>query len=78
MVSVPGCALLLFPDPFLALARASPEVEAKVRDNLGALAFALPPALLFRLVARCWHSSRQRTAAISLNPSQKASSGDPL
>ena len=47
MVSVPGCALLLFPDPFLALARASPEVEAKVRDYLGALAFALPPALLF-------------------------------
>lgn len=47
MVSVPGCALLLFPDPFLALARASPEVEAKVRDDLGALSFALPPALLF-------------------------------
>ena len=31
-----------------------------------------------KFVARCWHSSRQRAAAISLNPSTKASSGDPL
>ncbi len=46
-LSVPGCLLLLFPQPFLDLARASPEVAAKVRGHLAALAVALPPALLF-------------------------------
>ncbi len=46
-ISLPGCALLLFPEPFLALAQAPPEVEAKARAYLAALAFALPPALLF-------------------------------
>ncbi|TXC66535.1 MATE family efflux transporter [Piscinibacter aquaticus] len=39
--------VLLFPQPFLELSRASPEVSAKVRGHLMALAFALPPALLF-------------------------------
>jgi MATE family multidrug resistance protein len=47
LLSVPGCALLLFPEPFLELARAEPAVAAKVRGYLGALAFALPFALLF-------------------------------
>lgn len=46
-LSVGGCALLLFPQPFLALSQASPEVSTKVREYLAALAFALPPALLF-------------------------------
>ena len=46
-LSVLGCALLLFPAPFLALSRASPEVEAKVRAYLFALALALPASLLF-------------------------------
>ncbi len=46
-MAVPGCMLLLFPQPFLELARASPEVAAKVRGHLAALAVALPPALLF-------------------------------
>ncbi|MDQ6684566.1 MAG: MATE family efflux transporter [Pseudomonadota bacterium] len=46
-LSVPGCALLLFPDPFLALARAEPAVALKVHGYLAALAAALPPALLF-------------------------------
>lgn len=47
LLSVPGCALLLMPQPFLALAQASPEVAERVRGYLGALAFALPPALVF-------------------------------
>ena len=47
LLSVPGCALLLFPQPFLDLARAEPAVAAKARAYLGALAFALPFALLF-------------------------------
>jgi MATE family multidrug resistance protein len=46
-LSVLGCTLLAFPWPFLALSQAPPEVEAKVRQYLGALAFALPAALLF-------------------------------
>ena len=46
-LSVPGCALLLFPEPFLILSRAQPDVGAKVRLHLLGLAFALPPALLF-------------------------------
>ncbi len=46
-LSVVGCSVLLFPQPFLSLSQASPEVAAKVRDYLGALAVGLPPALLF-------------------------------
>jgi MATE family multidrug resistance protein len=46
-LSVAGCALLLSPQPFLDFARTGPEVSAKVRGYLTALAFALPPALLF-------------------------------
>lgn len=47
MISVLGCALLLFPEPFLALSKASPEVAVKVRGYLHALAFALPASLMF-------------------------------
>ena len=46
-LSLLGCAMLLFPQPFLAVARAEPDVAGKVRAYLCALAFALPPALLF-------------------------------
>ena len=46
-LSVLGCALLLMPQPFLALSRAEPEVAARVRDYLAVLALALPAALLF-------------------------------
>jgi MATE family multidrug resistance protein len=46
-LSVVGCTVLLFPQPFLALAETPPEVAAKVRGYLDALAFALPMALLF-------------------------------
>ena len=46
-LSVLGSTLLAFPYPFLALSQATPDVEAKVRAYLIALAFALPAALLF-------------------------------
>jgi MATE family multidrug resistance protein len=46
-MSLLGCSLLAFPQPFLALAQARPEVAGKVHAYLGGLAFALPPALLF-------------------------------
>lgn len=44
---VVGAALLLWPQPFLALSRAEPAVAERVRGYLAALAFALPAALLF-------------------------------
>jgi MATE family multidrug resistance protein len=44
-----GCALLAFPAPFLALARATPEVAERMRGYLLALAFSLPASLLFTL-----------------------------
>ena len=44
-----GSALLAFPAPFLALARATPEVAERVRGYLLALAFSLPASLLFTL-----------------------------
>ena len=46
-LSLVGSTLLAFPLPFIALAQATPEVEAKMRQYLTALAFALPAALLF-------------------------------
>ncbi len=46
-LSVPGCALLAWPEPFLRLAQAPPEVAAKVSAYLAALAVALPASLLF-------------------------------
>jgi MATE family multidrug resistance protein len=46
-LAVVGGLLLAFPWPFLALSRATPEVEPRVRGYLLALAFSLPAALLF-------------------------------
>ena len=45
-----GSTVLAFPGPFLALARASPEVAEKVRMYLLALAFSLPASLLFTVL----------------------------
>jgi MATE family, multidrug efflux pump len=42
-----GSTVLVFPQPFLTLARTEPAVEAKVRGYLLALAFSLPASLLF-------------------------------
>jgi MATE family multidrug resistance protein len=42
-----GSLLLLFPQPFLWLSDAPPEVAGKVRGYLAALALSLPAALLF-------------------------------
>jgi len=46
-LTVPGSLLLAFPQPFIALAQASPEVAAKLRVHLLALALSLPAGLLF-------------------------------
>lgn len=46
-LSLPGCALLLWPEPFLRLAQAPADVADKARAYLAWLALALPPALVF-------------------------------
>jgi MATE family multidrug resistance protein len=45
--SLPGCALLLWPEPLLALAQAGPDVADHVHRYLAVLAAGLPAALLF-------------------------------
>lgn len=49
VLSLLGSTLLAFPQPFLWLAKAGPEVEAKVRGYLLALALSLPASLLFTI-----------------------------
>jgi len=44
---LPGGLILLLPEPFLAVSQSSPEVEAKVRHYLLALAASLPATLFF-------------------------------
>ena len=46
-LSVIGSAVLLFPQPFMTLARMSAEQEARVRAYLAVLAISLPASLLF-------------------------------
>lgn len=62
-LAVLGCALLLVPEPFLALARPVPEVAVKVRGYLQALAFSLPAALLFT-VYRGFNTAVSRPKAV--------------
>lgn len=46
-LSVLGCAALWWPEPFLALSRAGPQLRPRIEAYLQALAWALPAALLF-------------------------------
>jgi multidrug resistance protein, MATE family len=46
-LAVVGCIVLLWPEPFLALARTEPAVAEKVRGYLHGLACALPASLVF-------------------------------
>lgn len=46
-LAVPGCLVLAFPAPFLALSDATPEVAERLRGYLLAIACALPAGLLF-------------------------------
>jgi MATE family multidrug resistance protein len=62
-MAVLGSLLLAFPAPFLALAQAGPEVEAKVRGYLGGLALALPAGLLFT-VYRGFNTAVSRPKAV--------------
>ncbi|CAD5371887.1 MATE family efflux transporter [Rubrivivax sp. A210] len=62
-LSALGCAVLVFPAPFLALARAGPEVAAKVRAYLLGVALALPASLLFT-VFRALNNGVSRPKAV--------------
>lgn len=61
--SLLGVTLLAFPQPFLALAHATPEMAQRVRGYLLALAFALPAALLFT-VFRGFNTAVSRPKAV--------------
>ena len=58
-----GSALLTFPQPFLALAQTTPEIETRVRGYLLALAFSLPASLLFT-VYRAFNTAVSRPKAV--------------
>jgi len=58
-----GSALLLFPGPFLALAKPAPDIADKVRGYLTALAFSLPASLLFT-VYRGFNTAVSRPKAV--------------
>ena len=58
-----GSTLLLLPGPFLALAKAGPDISFKVRDYLSALAFSLPAAMLFT-VYRGFNTAVSRPKAV--------------
>lgn len=47
LLCLPGCALLLFPEPFVWLAQLEPDLADKVRSYTRPLALALPLALVF-------------------------------
>jgi len=64
-LSAVGSTLLVFPAPFLALSRASPEVADKVSGYLLALAFSLPASLLFT-VFRGFNTAVSRPKAVML------------
>lgn len=51
LLSLAGCTLLLFPQPLLALAHASPELSEKAVLYLRILALAVPATLGFRVYA---------------------------
>jgi MATE family multidrug resistance protein len=63
VLAMVGCGVLLLPGPFLALAQASPEVETKVRQYLGVLAFSLPASVLFT-VFRGFNTAVSRPRAV--------------
>ncbi len=62
-LSLLGCTLLMFPQPFLWIAKASPEMAERVRGYLTALSVALPASLLFT-VFRGFNTAISRPKAV--------------
>lgn len=50
-LAIPGCLMLLHPDPLLSIARTSGELQDKVTQYLQVLALALPATMAFRVYA---------------------------
>lgn len=48
-LAILGTALLRHPEPFVAISRMTPEVEAKVRAYLDAVSWGMAPGMLFRV-----------------------------
>lgn len=65
-VSVLGCTLLVFPQPFLHLSQASPEVGEKVSGYLLALACSLPASMLFAVFRGFNNAVSRPKAAMAL------------
>lgn len=64
-LSVIGCTVLVFPQPFLAISNTTPEVSDKIGGYLLALAFSLLAALLFT-VYRGFNTAVSRPKAVML------------
>jgi MATE family, multidrug efflux pump len=62
-----GVLLLGFPEPFLRLAGAPPEVEARARMYLVGIAWALPAMLLFRVFFALTTAVSRPRAAMAMN-----------
>ena len=62
-LSALGIAVLAFPAPFVAMAKAGPELAQGIRGYMAAIAFALPAALLFT-VYRGFNTAISRPKAV--------------
>lgn len=62
-LAVPGCTLLAFPQPFMTLAQATPEVAERARGYMAALACALPASLAFAAY-RAFNTAVSRPKAV--------------
>lgn len=62
-----GVLLMGFPEPFLRLAGAPPEVEARTRAYLLGIAWALPPTLGFRVFFALTTAVSRPRAAMAMN-----------
>src|SRR5258705_7504711 len=62
-----GVLLLAFPEPFLRLSSAPPEVEARTRAYLQGIAWALPAMLLFRVFFALTTAVSRPRAVMAIN-----------
>jgi len=66
-LSALGVVLLAFPDPFLRLSGAPPEVEVRARAYLQGIAWALPAMLLFRVFFALTTAVARPRAVMAIN-----------
>src|SRR5258708_3202466 len=66
-LAVLGVLLLAFPEPFLRLSSAPPEVEARTRAYLQGIAWALPAMLLFRVFFALTTAVSRPRAVMAIN-----------